>query len=300
MQIPKKNFSEKLLAVVSDIKTSKWPLFLSYRPHSFALKGNHTREIMKAAKPGDILVRSFNNYLNNSFLPGTFTHVGFYLGEVNEIHLKQIAKIEHLTQFNIGKQMVIHAINDQVFLDDIIDFCRCDGLALMRFPRQLKSLGHYTIPETLPAYFTHPFQPTEEATETDTPAETASTKDSQDQPEEEAAQESVKPDAALLALVKAEKEIAQYLSQGKVIEFEKIFKILYRVALRELGTPHDYEFEIDKSIAGTELVYFITKSICWNYGIEPQLARVFFKKRQVILPDAFVDGELEEVWKMVN
>ena len=319
MQTHKKDSSEKLLTVLGDIKLFKWPWFMVYRPRSFAIKGHHTREVIKLVKPGDILVRSFNHYLNSYFIPGTFKHVGFYLGEVSEAHLRQFANIEHPNQFNPGKQRVIHTTGKQVLLEDLIDFCRCDGLAILRFPRKLKSLNNQQLPDILSAYFDNPTQPAEisedsesEEVETEKPKKlTGSLKQifkfrkkegkKEPEPENEAptAEKPAKPDATLAALVKAEKNIAQYIAQGKVIEFDKIFKILYRVAIRELSTSHDYDFGMDNFYATrcTELVYFMTKSLCWNYGIEAEPQRVFLKKRLVITPDMFVDAALEEVWK---
>jgi hypothetical protein len=308
-----KNFPEKLLGVLGDTKVSKWPLFINYRPNSFAIKGYHTREVMALVQPGDILVREFNNYLNNYFMPGTFKHVGFYLGEVSEHRLK-LAGIKHPALFNTGKQRVIHAIGNQVFLEDLIDFCRCDGLAIMRFPRQLKFLKKGTIPEVLQAYFKNPAETTSlESSIEEKPQGSkgglkrlfnfrkGAKEEPVDEPEEEekVPEKQTKPDATLAALVKAEKDIAQYLAQGKVIAFDKIFKILYRVAIRELNIPHDHNLGMERFYATrcTEFVYFITKSLCWNYGIEPELNKVFLKKRLVLTPDAFVDSKLEEVWK---
>ncbi|HEW98517.1 MAG: hypothetical protein DRR16_06770 [Candidatus Parabeggiatoa sp. nov. 3] len=316
----KKDFLEKLLTVLSHIKVSKWPLFMAYRPRSFAIKGSDTREVLKLVKPGDILVRSFNQYLNGYFIPGTFKHVGFYLSEVTEQHLKQFAHVEHFGEFNTGRQMVIYAIGNQVFLEDVIDFCRCDGLAVMRFPRHLKSLQRRQMPEILQSYFQNPSAAIEDDADTQEPAEKTSflkkltsRKGSKSaKTEEEAEEESksshepvakthAKLDATTTAIVKAEKDIAQHIAQGKPIEFEKIFKILYRIAIRELTTPHQTHLGISPfdGTTSTELVYFITKSLCWNYGIEPENHRVFFKSRDVILPDGFVDGDLEEVWKSV-
>lgn len=297
MQLSKTDLAGKFWNVLGDIKVSKMPFFMIYRPRSFALKGSHTREVMKLVKPGDILVRSFNHYLNNYFMPGTFKHVGFYLSEVNEQHLKQFAHVEHLTEFKTGRQMVIHSIGNQIFLEDLIDFCRCDGLAIMRFPHQLKSLHKREIPFLLQEYFADPTG----ANKTSEKELMAESEDNAKNKQEEStpATEPVKLDPTTVAIVKAEKDIAEHIAHGKVVEFEKIFKILYRIAIRELTTPHNYDFGIEpfSATACTEFVYFITKSLCWNYGIEPELSKVFFKQRPIILPDAFVDNDLEEVWK---
>ncbi|BAP56405.1 hypothetical protein THII_2108 [Thioploca ingrica] len=300
MRINQANFTQRVLKLSNATQVVKRPPFIIYRPHHFALNGTHTREIMELVEPGDILVRYFNHYLSRLLIRGTFTHVGFYLGEVNETHLKQLAKIDNPDQFKLSKQMVIHTSGDQVYLEDIIDFCRCDGLAVMRFPRQLKPLTSQSLPENLQAYFANPTQVIQEAIPIHLQPTTEDNKGHSAKPESSLPAPHL--DAAVLALIKAEKDIAHYLVQGKGIEFEKIFKILYRLALRELTAPHPYRFNIEPFYltACTELVYFITKSIAWNYGIEPQLARLFFKQRYVIMPDVFVDSNLEEIWKVVG
>ncbi|NJO16027.1 MAG: hypothetical protein HC877_09820 [Thioploca sp.] len=294
------NFSQWLLKFSNATQVVKRPFFIIYHPHRLAIKGTHTREIMELIKPGDILVRSDNHYLSSLFMRGTFTQVGFYLGEVNETQLKQLAKIDNPTQFKFGKQMVIHASGDQIYLDDLIDFCRCDGLAVMRFPRQLKLLTSQSLPENLQAYLANPIQVIQEATSTHLKSTTEDNKGNSEKSESSPSVPHL--DATALALIKAEKDIAQQVVQGKGVEFEKIFKILYRLALRELTVPHQYRFNIEPFYltAGTELVYFITKSIAWNYGIEPQPVRLFFKQRYVIMPDVFVDSNLEEIWKVVG
>ncbi|MCK5524465.1 MAG: hypothetical protein KAI83_15150 [Thiomargarita sp.] len=316
--MPNNNFAEKMSTVLSEIRVFKWPLFIVYRPRNFTLKGCHTRNVMAQIKPGDILVRFFKNNLSNPFIEGTFKQVGFYLGDVSESHLKQFAKIDEPSQFNPGKQRVIYAVGDKVFLEDVIDFCRCDGFAIMRFPRKLKCYPNRKIPDVLQAYFKNPVKPVETSSEDEeiieeTPPKSlkgslkrifnfrkkAKEEVEEEEEDEHNVEEPAKPDATFAALVKAEQNIAQYLAQGKVIEFDKIFKILYRVAIRELNTPYDYDFEIERFHAtrSTELLYFITKSLCWNYGIEAEPSRIFLKQRMVITPDIFVDGQLEEIWK---
>lgn len=270
MRTHKKDLGEKFLNISSHIKLSKWPLFLTYKPRCFALKGSHTREIIKASQAGDILVRSFNHYLGNRFIPGTFDHVGFYLGQVTENHLKQVAKINNPGQLITGPQIVIHANKDGVVLEDLIDFCRCDGLAVMRFPRELKPLYDRQIPEPLTTYFTQFSEP----------------------------QEGNPPSP----LVKHEQDVAQSLEKGTTLKFEKIFKLLYQVALNQLTTPYTLDFGVDAfdAMVSAEFAYFVTKSVCWNYGIEPAEKKILFKKRTLVEPDAYVNGDLEEIWKVVK
>ncbi|MDY6994343.1 MAG: hypothetical protein SVR94_17295 [Pseudomonadota bacterium] len=313
MRLPQHNAIEKLFMLFSHIKVSKRPLFLAYKPQQFALKGIHTREIMQRVKPGDILVRAYNDYLDNYFLPGTFNHVGFYLGTVTEAHLKQIAQLSQPNLYQTGEQMVIHALGQQLYLDNLIDFCRCDGLAIMRFPRQIKSLNRYSLPESLQAYFKDPQAPKAVAMpeeEIEAEEEAAPSKLKKFLPKKLSKKSKVEPveatpvklDALSLKLIKNEHQVAQHIAQGKAIEFEKVFKLMYQVALKELSTPYHYDFGMDnfRPAACSEFVFFVTKSICWNYGIEAESQKILFQPHQVILPDTFVDSDLEEIWKEVR
>ncbi|MDM8569948.1 hypothetical protein QUF50_10665, partial [Thiotrichales bacterium HSG1] len=67
------------------------------------------------------------------------------------------------------------------------------------------------------------------------------------------------------------------------------------------NTVHKYNINIEPfyGTSSTDLVYFITKSIAWNYGIVPEFSKILLKKQSLILPDMFVDSDLEEVWKKV-
>jgi len=301
MRTHKKDFLQRLLG---NTRLSKRPLFLNYKPHSFALKARHTREVMKIVQPGDILVRSYNKYLDGHFIPGTFTHVGFYLGQVNDTYLKQLAKIDNPLQYNRGPQMVIHTLGDKVLLEDLIDFCRCDGLAIMRFPQQLKRLApDRQIPERLKAYFANPAQPVV-ATDVEQEAEDdeENPKKKKKSAKKKAPPAATEPVVVNTAFVKAEKDIAEHLAKGGTLEFAKAFKVLYCVALGELGMPFQFNFGFDdcEALACTEFLYFITKSLSWNYGIEPQPRRVFLKQLSVIEPDDYINGDLEEAWKAVR
>lgn len=307
MQTPKNDFTAKLFSTFGNLRYSTKPLFLSYSPQTFALKGGHTREIMKRVQIGDILVRSYNNYLDGFFVPGTFTHVGLYLGPVTEDNLRKIAKVDlSSTHINPGDQTVIHAIGNQVYLDHLIDFCRCDGLAIMRFPRQLKATSGQSIPDHLHAYLADPTQ-SSVSEASPPPAEEEEPKKGKKAKQKKAeepvaAPEPVKLDDETLKLIENEKKIAYALAQGKAVDFQQIQKLLYLIALKQLKAPSNYDFGFDHfpGTACTELVYFITKSICWLNDLHPTPQKVFFKSRRVILPDAFVDCGLEEVWKEVH
>jgi hypothetical protein len=114
-----------------DIKVYKFPLFLVYDPGSYLVKGEDVRQVINIIRPGDILVRGYINYLDGYFIPGFFSHAGLYLGEVKESD-KAYVKEGQDARFRTGEQMVIHSMAEGVFMEDIINFCRCDYMMILR------------------------------------------------------------------------------------------------------------------------------------------------------------------------
>lgn len=61
-------------------------------------------------KPGDVVLRSYDGYIDNWFIDGKYSHIGIY----------------------IGNDELIHAVNPKVEKINLIDFCRCDHLCVLR------------------------------------------------------------------------------------------------------------------------------------------------------------------------
>ncbi|MEW6709656.1 MAG: YiiX/YebB-like N1pC/P60 family cysteine hydrolase, partial [Candidatus Riflebacteria bacterium] len=102
-----------LLTIFGDIKIFRWPMFCVYHPTSFAVKGRHTRVIMNILQPGDVVMRSYNDYLDGYFIPkgkSGCSHSGLY----------------------IGKNQIVHSIAEGSVIDDIIDYCRTDRIMILR------------------------------------------------------------------------------------------------------------------------------------------------------------------------
>ena len=102
-----------ILTIFGDIKVIKWPSFIFYQPTSYKVKGWQTREIMQLISPGDIIMRSYDDYLDGHFIPkgeSKCSHSGLYIGD--------------------GK--IVHSIAEGSILDDIIDFCRTDRIVVLR------------------------------------------------------------------------------------------------------------------------------------------------------------------------
>jgi hypothetical protein len=155
------SLSERLLRVFGQIKYFKYPFFLVYDPGSYQVKGEDMRELIELLQPGDILLRAYTMYLDGLFIPGRFSHAAFYYGELTEEHRQRIGErigVEaerrraRETLFKPGKQMVIHAMAQGVFIEDILTFSRCDKLIVLRLPEIVKKkegVLPLSIPEEL-------------------------------------------------------------------------------------------------------------------------------------------------------
>lgn len=125
------------LKVFGDLKIFPWPFFLIYDPGSYRVKGEDIRDVIQLARPGDILLRGYYNYLDGYFIPGYFSHVGLYLGEITEADKTYLPTPAGEKYFRTGEQIVAHAMAEGVFMEDLINFCRCDVMAILRFPETI-------------------------------------------------------------------------------------------------------------------------------------------------------------------
>ena len=126
------------LTFFGDLKVFKFPMFIIYDPGSYKVKGEDIRQVIKIIRPGDILVRGYINYLDGYFIPGFFSHAGLYLGAVVQSDAKELNPGQ-LQDFRTGEQRVIHAMAEGVFMEDIINFCRCDYMAILRRRPEIES-----------------------------------------------------------------------------------------------------------------------------------------------------------------
>jgi hypothetical protein len=141
--MPSKGLMERFLTIFGDLKVYRWPMFMLYQPLGYQVKGEDIREVLESVRPGDILVRGYRDYLDGHFIPGYFSHVGLYLGALTEADRPpgseaNPSRNKPQAGFRGGKQMMIHALAEGVILEDIINFCRCDYMAVLRFPAQMQ------------------------------------------------------------------------------------------------------------------------------------------------------------------
>ena len=148
----------RFLRMFGNIKYYPWPLFCIYDPKGYQVKGDEVREIINLIRPGDILVRGYDKYLSGAFIPGYFSHVGLYVGEVKEEDKRffdaSAGIVDQEEYFSTGEQMVVHAMAQGVFMEDIINFCRCDRLAILRFPEEFRAYDATDDAEPMEKLFT--------------------------------------------------------------------------------------------------------------------------------------------------
>jgi hypothetical protein len=88
------------------------PLWITVNPKAHKLKGEHYRSVHKIIKPGDVLLRRFDGYVDKFFIPGFFNHAGIYIGGEHE--------------------RVIHSMSEGVITEDILNFMRTDYMVILR------------------------------------------------------------------------------------------------------------------------------------------------------------------------
>lgn len=99
---------------IGDIKWAgiTHPFWFTINATSFRLKGRHYRQLASIIKPGDVLIRRFEGYVDKWLIPGFWNHGGIY----------------------VGGNKVVHAISDGVIKEDLIDFMRTDHVIVLRPP----------------------------------------------------------------------------------------------------------------------------------------------------------------------
>lgn len=99
-----------VLKWLGTITLSSYPPFVYINHEPYKVTARHIRACEKLIKPGDILLRRYDGSILSWFIPGRFSHSAIYIGDCT----------------------VIHALGDGVQKQDIIDFLRCDGYAVLR------------------------------------------------------------------------------------------------------------------------------------------------------------------------
>ncbi len=104
------SLKKKILTIFGDIEFHKYPFFFIYNPKHYLLKGDNFREVSIKLQPFDVLLRRFDRYIDNGFIPGFWNHAAIYTPQ--------------------GK--VLHAVAEGVIVEDIFDFMKADHVCILR------------------------------------------------------------------------------------------------------------------------------------------------------------------------
>ena len=109
----------KFLTMFGDIKVFKWPLWIVYDPDDFEVTGEKTAQMLKLLEPGDVVVRGYKHYADGKFIPSKsgWSHGAVYVGDWK----------------------IAHAVANGVQYIDVIEFARCDRIAVLRPRKNAKS-----------------------------------------------------------------------------------------------------------------------------------------------------------------
>ena len=74
------------------------------------MTGEKILEAAQVIKPGDIVLRGYDHYLDGHFIKGDYSHAAVY----------------------VGQSMLVHAVSPAVCKVHLIDFMECDRIAIYR------------------------------------------------------------------------------------------------------------------------------------------------------------------------
>lgn len=102
----------KFLTWFGDIKVFPRPMFIVRDPEYFKMTGDKILEVVSLLKPGDIILRGYDYYLDGKFIPDKlkFSHGALY----------------------VGNNKIIHAVAEGVSYTNVVEFCECDRIAIFR------------------------------------------------------------------------------------------------------------------------------------------------------------------------
>jgi len=105
----------KFLTMIGDVKIFKFPLWIVYDPYQYEVTGDATSTALEILKPGDIILRGYNSYLDGKFISSSrkYSHGAIY----------------------IGNKKIIHAVAEGCSYINAIEFMRCDRICILR-PRK--------------------------------------------------------------------------------------------------------------------------------------------------------------------
>jgi len=87
-------------------------MFMVYDPSEYEMDGIHIKKALDILKPGDIVLRGYNHYLDGYFIddPLSYSHGAVYIGD----------------------NIIVHAVAEGVSEINAVDFMKCDRICIIR------------------------------------------------------------------------------------------------------------------------------------------------------------------------
>lgn len=101
---------KKVIGMFGNVKYFRYPLFILYDPTDYNITQEDYDNFEYLLIPGDIVLRTYDHYLDGAVIPGFYSHASLYIGD----------------------KKIIHAIDEGVSEISLFDFAKCDGLAIIR------------------------------------------------------------------------------------------------------------------------------------------------------------------------
>jgi len=289
----------RFITWIGTLRFYRAPWVVVQEPSMFRLKGAEIRALIDNVdgilKPGDILLRGFDGYVDGEFIRRTggandsskyFSHAALYVGPLGAQdrpiacrrlksmgpdgawHASTEAQMEAMRSdpgfFQTGPQMVIHSMAKGVHVEDILTFVRCDYLAVLR------------MPET--------FRPADK----------------------------LQGEQPLVRLVGDALNLSNRLDAGETLTRDEVVCAAIRSALGQIGAGYDCLFEECESFhrfSCSEFVYYCFKSVHRILGLHPQDHAIagLFHRETVSPADLFTaataspqPGKMHQVWTNVG
>jgi hypothetical protein len=271
--------------------TLRWPsAYLVENPRGYCISGRDSRKILNLLQPGDILLRGYEGYVDGEFIrrsartsasgfaPGWYTHVALFAGDLTPADANHVpaAFKDRADYFAIGPEMVIHSMAKGVHTEDVLTFLRCDYLAVLRMPPELKQAPVKAA------------QPPQAARRQFSPA--------------------ASPSDAPCA------EMAQALEVGQSVARDLAVAVARQSALEKIGNAYDFDcrdIQQFNRFSCAQLLYYCLRGVQTALALQPQphalyplapwFPRLHFLERITVTPDDYyslvASGHLECVWE---
>lgn len=278
------------------------PPVIVFDPSTYRVKGADVREVLNLIRPGDILLRAYDGYLDSWFIRhswvrgstrrprrGMFTHVALYVGPLSAAQRPQVAS--QISGYDWGSDrkapaaqlpalqeaarqrffdsvlpapaagepwpdngMVVHAMAEGVQIEDVLSFCRCDYLTILRLPSHL---------QLATAVDEHDFS---------------------------------------LVPGSAEHALQQRLQAGDAVAREQAIALALNTALGKVGAEYDFDcsdLNRFQSFSCAQLVYYCYRGAADWFAMRPRWHGLFGRvmMRHTVTPDDYLEAGLQQVWR---